>query len=1015
MADIKPNEKQQQCIDNINGKYLVLAGPGTGKTFTLIQRIKSMIEKGVNPEKILCLTFSDAAANEMRSRLDKELNKLNSGVNIYTYHGFCNEIIKENPIDFELPEDFKIITTAVSRTFLKECIDEITPVAFRSSKNDPYVYLKTISDQIEAVKANRLSKEQYFKNLETNPDWEPQLQNLKTQLKEKTEKGDKIPLKLTGAIETLEKKIAKAKELWKFYELYKSKMEQEHYLDFNDMIGYVLDKFETEPSFLSKIANNYEYILVDEYQDTNKNQNDIVFNLTRSLDSENVFVVGDDDQIIFSFQGARLDTIERFLKEFPDTKVICLTENMRSTQSILDVSRQIAMQDSRRLENNSQFKQYNIDKKLIAKNEKIASAEKPVRCYKYADILQEYTEIIDEIENIVNSSACPVDDKGNKKLSEIAILARSHAELTSFAEMLKDRNIPFEVKDGKSIFEIKSSIVLYYYMQLLVNPEMYADKAFRLLLLKPFNIHPKDFETVYNKTSQYKSFIDAIKSIEPKNFLHPESITKFVETFDYLQTYKTNETLKNIILEIGSKTGIFNYYINSEINQTENIAGLKKIVDEAIDFSQVHKKIGLEDFVEYLNIALTDDIAITTDKAPIPLNAVQLSTYHSSKGREFEYVYMPTLLRDKWESRSETLKPIIPLDPSEYKTDDELKEMKRSDKIKLMYVGMTRAKHTLRLSYPQSIAGKNQTPTAFIVNIQDMFEKEPEQFEYDINSFWQVRTKSLLKRDYDYKKDFYSMVDAAIEGRAFSPSSINMYLKCPRQYLYNYVLGLQARVGNPDAFSFGTSVHSACEYAVDYAKTKGQYPSKESFLEVFRNKLNSLPMSSYQQREIHIGRGEKVLNEFYVQICNTPISWLHAVEQPVKFEMDGVKFFGVIDRVDKNEDGTYTIYDYKTGKAKTNKMICPEGEYEEYYNQIGLYKLYFEKSTGKKVRETTFIFPEEYTKNLTVNLTDEDCNLIEQKFRKAISDIKAYNFEPSNNEKACKWCAYKDFCNMEVL
>ena len=111
---ISPNKKQQECIDNTEGKYLVLAGPGTGKTFTLIQRVKNMIEKGVKPETILCLTFSDAAANEMRTRLAKELNKSDIGVNVFTYHSFCNDIITEHPEEFELPENYRVISSAVS-------------------------------------------------------------------------------------------------------------------------------------------------------------------------------------------------------------------------------------------------------------------------------------------------------------------------------------------------------------------------------------------------------------------------------------------------------------------------------------------------------------------------------------------------------------------------------------------------------------------------------------------------------------------------------------------------------------------------------------------------------------------------------------------------------------------------------------------------------------------------------------------------------------------------------------
>lgn len=1010
---VKPNSKQQECIDNIDGKYLVLAGPGTGKTFTMIQRIKSMIERGISPEKILCLTFSDAATNEVRTRLEKELQKSDVGVNVYTYHGFCNEIISENTTDFELSENIRVISSAVSVSLMKECIDEINSKVYRTKRNDPYYFIKDIKDGINAIKSNRLTKEKYFANLENNPDWKPQLIALKNELREKSEKGEKITKKLTGGIENLETKIEKAEELWKFYELYQSKMEEQHYLDFSDMINLVLDKFEEDFAFLSKIANKYEYILVDEYQDTNKNQNELIFQLTKALDTENVFVVGDDDQIIFTFQGARLDTIEKFLEEFPQTKVICLKENMRSTQSILDISRKIAELDSRRLENNPKFEKYNIDKSLIAKNEDVIIKDKKVRLYRYADILQEYQEIVEEIVQLVNSPDCPVNKNGEKNLAEIAILTRGNAELATFAEMLKARNIPSELKEGKSIFEIKSSTVLIYYMQMLVNPELHSDKFFKLMLSRPFNLSAKDLEILYERKSHCKSLNDIFDSVSLEDLNEPEKFKNFVETFRYLQKYKTNETLKNVILEIGSKTSIIDYYINSEVNRVENIAGLKKIVDEAVDFSTVYKKISLEDFVEYLEMCLTDDIAIKTDKAPVTVNAVQLSTYHSAKGREFEYVYMPTLKKKDWESSSRSLKPIIPIE--EYKSETELKEMKISDAIKLMYVGMTRAKHTLRFSYPKSINGVAQTPTSFISGFEDLFETEPEPFTFNVDSYWTEQTKALIKNDYDYEKDFCSLVDKKLEGRSFSPSSINTYLKCPRQYLYNYILDLSAKDGNPDSVSYGSAVHSACEFALNFAIKNGCYPTKEEFINSFKQELDNQPMSSLQQRNIHEERGEKALSEYYIQLCNTPVKNLYATEKKIELEIDDVKFKGIIDRIDKNDDGTFTIYDYKTGSAKNEKSICEGGDHEDYYNQIGLYKYYFEKQTGKTVKETTFIFPDEFTDNFTLTLSDEKCCEIVQKFKTAISDIKSYKFNPTPSEKFCKWCQFKDFCRLNFL
>ena len=149
------------------------------------------------------------------------------------------------------------------------------------------------------------------------------------------------------------------------------------------------------------------------------------------------------------------------------------------------------------------------------------------------------------------------------------------------------------------------------------------------------------------------------------------------------------------------------------------------------------------------------------------MNAVQLCTYYSAKGREFEYVYMPTLNSDKWESFRGSMKPEIPLHSSEYKCKEELDELKLSDRIKVMYVGMTRTKHTLRLSYIQTLNGKPKKPSELIANIQEMFEKEAEPFTYTEQTFWYQAAKALTKRDYDYKKDFCVLVDSKIANKSY--------------------------------------------------------------------------------------------------------------------------------------------------------------------------------------------------------------------------------------------------------
>lgn len=1014
---IEPNSAQKECIENIKGKYLVIAGPGTGKTFSLVERIKNMLNKNISPDKILCLTFSDAAANEMRSRLFDVLKNQTKEIDIYTYHSFCNEIISENPEEFELPQDYKLIPTAISRQFIKECIDELNPIEHRSSKNDPYIFLKPISRQIEEIKRNRLTKEAYFKNIKENPDWEPKIKALSDEIEDYKLKNKKIPQRIPNDIDYQEKKIKKAYEIWEFYELYKNKMELNHYLDFNDMISFVLDKFENEPSFLDKISNKYEYILVDEYQDTNKNQNELIFKLADSNKAQNIFVVGDDDQIIYTFQGAKLDTVENFLRHYPDTKVICLKENMRSSQNILDCAREIVKQDSSRLEINPEFSKYNISKKLISKNENYKNNNFKVRCNIYYDKNQEYYDIISEIDTLINSPDCPKDKDENKKLSEIAILTKSNDELLEFAKLLKDRNIPFELKEGKNIFEIKSFIVLFYYMQMLANPELNSDKIFKLLLLEPFKINPIDYMKLYQKQSSNKTFIDLMKEI--KDFIEQDKIDNFIKTFDYLKSYQTNESLRNIVIEIGSKTGIFNYYLNSEINKIENIAAIKKIIDESDDFTNTYKDITLIGFVEYLQMLQSEDIAILTQKAPIEMNAIQLSTYHSAKGKEYTYVYMPTLLRNLWEGDNSSFRAIVPVDIKEYKTEDELKKIKISDRIKTMYVGMTRAKKVLRLSYVQYIDEKVKKPSDFILNLlqnsnENIIEinKMP---QYSIDSFWQETKNSIVKRNYDYKRDFREFIDLKLKDKFYSPSLINKYLNCPREFLYEYIFELNTKYGNTDSMDYGNAIHSTLEYMTKTAKKDGVYPNQDNVINYFTNKLNLFDISSTEQRQILTERGKKALIELYPRFIQTPINDIFEIEYKLIYEDENYKFKGVIDRIDKNPDNSYSIYDYKTGNAKGLNLICPNGKNENYYIQIGLYKYFFEKITKNKVKKTGFIFPEEFEKNLEINFSDEEIKNIIEKYKDTIKSIKAHNFEPTDKKENCKYCAYKDFCSLNVI
>jgi len=258
-----------------------------------------------------------------------------------------------------------------------------------------------------------------------------------------------------------------------------------------------------------------------------------------------------------------------------------------------------------------------------------------------------------------------------------------------------------------------------------------------------------------------------------------------------------------------------------------------------------------------------------------------------------------------------------------------------------------------------------------------------------------------------------------LNNRAYSATALNIYLKCPRQYLYDKILKLGSKDGNPDAKSYGSAIHKACEIAINYALENQKHINKNDFIDSFKKELNRLPMSSYEQRQIHLERGELSLDKYYNVLSSTPASYFKNAEYELKFEINGHNFIGYIDRIDKNEDNTLSIYDYKTGKAKTKSSIGVKKSHEDYYNQMGFYKFAIEKLTGQKVKETTFIFPDECEKKLSIEYSEEDIKEIIEKYTQAIRNIENLEFEAIKNKdkekEPCLYCGFKDFCNLETL
>jgi len=1015
---IKPNDKQQQAIDILKGQVMLLAGPGTGKTFTVINRIEKMLADGVKPSSILCLTFSDAAANEMRQRLIKKMGVIASSVDIFTYHSFCNEIIKNNPAQFELGIGVRLINDNEKNALMKECIDELELECFIPKRADRYHFVSDFISYVEKLKSARVTKEQYFELIETNPNLKPKLDAVVSEIYEREQRGEMRNIGRYQTVEKIKTEMGKAKDLWAIYELYSQKMINKDLIDFSDMINFVLNAFENDLNFLQEVSNKYTYFLVDEYQDTNNLQNTIIFNLLEGNNEKNIFVVGDDDQIIYGFQGARVDNIENFLNKYPDTKVICLEESNRSTSSILDFSYALISQDENRLEYNQKYIQKNIKKKLTAKNEEINKLDKKVRRIHFGETMQEYNHIVDEIDSLIKSDNFSVNEKNQKDLSQIAIICKKRDELNKFAQMLKGKNIPFQIDKGKSIFEIKSTIVLYFYLKALNNYLLSSDKLFGLMLSEPFKLDLEDYNKILHEKQLLKkgvenNFISIMKRL--KDWKNPEKINNFLDTFEDLTKYASTNSIRNTVIEIINRTGILKAFFEEPKSKMENLMGIKRFIEEARAFGDLDPTYNIGDFVKYLDDSLVNSVDISTEKDSIVQNAIQLTTYHGSKGREFDYVYLPNLISRNWENF--TMPGEYHLVTEEVLEKEEADKRKDTELLKLLFVGITRAKHSLTISFSDMNDGKANQITKYLVGLAD-YDFDGLDVEYKEEDFPLEFVRSISTDVFEHKKAFLEEIKQRVEKTVLSPSRLNDYLSCPRKFFYTKILEIDVEEGNWDGANFGTLIHSILENAVRIAKEKGAYPSIEKAIADFYIGLDNCKFTSEAMKEKYEKLGINAINNYYPHFIQLPIESVEDIEFSFYgVDVDGDLITGKIDRIEKNNDGTYSLYDYKTGEPVSPKQIDIGGTKENYHNQLCFYKYAYEKYTGNKVSQVGIIYVENHTKSVFKELCSYDMEYIENKIKETYNNIKELNFNPINEDKQgnCKFCAYKQLCKLDLI
>ena len=601
------NNKQKEAVLATEGPCLVIAGAGSGKTKVLTHKIAYlMAEKYIKPWNILAITFTNKAANEMKERVQKLVGDAANDMWIGTFHSICVRILRKFIDRIGYDTSFIIFDTSDQKTVVKECLKEL--------KIDDKLFTdKSVMYEISNAKNEMLEPMQYS----------------------------------ARAVGDFRKET-----IAKIYDLYQRKLKENNAIDFDDIINFTIKILMQNDDILDMYNEKFKYVLVDEYQDTNKAQ----FTLVKLLAAKygNITVVGDNDQGIYSFRGADISNILNFEKDFPGTKIIKLEQNYRCTGNILKAANAVIKHNT-----------VKYDKKLWTENDE---GNKP-SIYSGDDEYDEATYIVRQINHLKTEEYY--------KYSDFAVLYRMNSQSRAIEDILRRENIPYKIIGGLKFYERKEIKDIIAYLRLIFNN---ADN----LSLKRIINEPK---RGVGKTS-----IDAIQEIADNQGISMYEVIKdaaqyglnrvytntrdFVEQIEYLKAKKDEIKISDLIKETLNKTGYTKALeLENTIEAESRIQNLDEFLTVAIEFEDEFAENGLAEFLE--GITLTTDL----DNADTNEDSVTLMTLHSAKGLEFPVVFLVGMEEG-----------IFP----GYKSIGEEKELE--EERRLFYVGITRAKEFLHLT-----------------------------------------------------------------------------------------------------------------------------------------------------------------------------------------------------------------------------------------------------------------------------------------------------------------------------
>jgi len=967
----KLNKEQKEAVGFRDGPLLIIAGAGTGKTTVVTERIKRLISKGLaKPQEILALTFTEKAALEMETRVDEIMPYGYTQMWIMTFHSFCDRVLRADALHVGLDPRYKLMTEADAIALIRRNLFKLELEYFRPLGN-PTKFVSGILQHFSRLQDEDVDPSDYLTWVNSNF----QIPNSKLSQEQRVE-GNKY------------------RELANTYRKYEELKIKEGVMDFGDLITKTLKLFRDRPNVLKQYKSKFKYVLVDEYQDTNISQNELVKLLVGK--EGNITVVADDDQAIYRWRGASISNVIQFRKSFPETHVVTLTKNYRSTQKILDKAYQLIQNNNPdRLEVVEK-----IGKKLVSQVDKNGE-----------DINFIHRDRIENEADSVAKEVIQLIKLQKYDYKDIAVLVRANNHADAFARAFAWQGIPYQFLGPGRLFRQSEVVDLVSYLRVLYNFED-SVSFYRVLSIDYFDILARDLAKIGNYAKRYNlSLFETVEKIDEVSVGEEtkEKLKKIMLLINKHLKLVRRETTGQILYYFLQDSGLLQNLINPQSPEAEKQAkNISKFFDKLKNYEAEHEDATIPAVVDWLDLSTElgeSPLAADTDRPEV--DAVNILTVHGSKGLEFPVVFLVNLVGQRFPSTErqeqipipeELIKEILP------QGDFHLQEERR-----LFYVGMTRARERLYFSaadyYGEGKREKKLSPFIFEALGDEAIASEP---------FGDAQGKQLSFLDYE-PTNHQSLITNHRQNfhiDYLSYSQIETFKVCPLHYKLGYILRIPTPLSASQ--SFGTSIHTTLKYFYEQVKN-GSKSAEKLLLDIYKDSWVKEGYTSREHEKKFFEKGKDYLKGYFnVEFDSKVLPAL--LEQrftiPLAEESERpLKIGGVIDRVDEHEDGSVEIIDYKTGANIPSQKEVDSNLQMTFYAlaAVMLQDNPFNKDPKDIALSLYFL---DNQQKISTRKTKEQLQSAIKEIFEIRKEIEQSNFTCSGH-MFCRNCEYKLMCNID--